>query len=363
MPEELLTDEQQGMLIEELVNAFLSINRLKNWLQLNLSRGLAILTDGNLKQELGNLFIWAKSEDGMHLLLQTLANQPPSEDEGITAIIYGITLGKIKKQRKNLYGVPSVPPQQNWFAADRPFVNRNPLRDHLAQLRDSPPGAKCIFVIDGDDRTGKSFSVSLATACSPPDSILPTIDIDNFARYSAMLDARELACLIAGNEEGCPSYDPTKESEAVPRLMYWLNKILKPKNLWIIIDHCNRKALTDGARSLLKELSERIRNGELPHIRLILVDFDRNELPQEWRDDVRYDRAILPDRDHVKEWCLRLATVTKRDHTDKELDKWASEVFDKLDEYDPEDGTWHKELERRLRHTFNQIIDFDEVGQ
>lgn len=244
MAEELLSNEQRSLLLDKLVQAFMSIDGLKAWLQGNFSIALAQLTGVNLGQELANLISWANSEDGMRNFLQTLANHPPHGNKQLPNIIFALTVGKIKAQATINYGLPDVPPHQQWLAADRPFVNRNILREHLAQLNNSPPGAKCILVIDGEDRSGKSFAVSLVIGCQAPDKILPTIDIDKYARYAATLDARGLASLIVGDEEGSPYYDPTKESEAIPRLMHWMKIRLKSIGLWIVIDHCNRKALT-----------------------------------------------------------------------------------------------------------------------
>ena len=356
MPEYVLNQDQQKVLIDKITEAFLSIEILKTWLKENFIGALAQLTaGGNLKQEIANLMIWANSEDGMRTLLQKLVDRPPNSNVELPPIIFGLTSGKIKAQAMIQDDLPVVPPHMRWLAAGRPFVNRNNLRDHLAVFDNSQPGAECILIIDGEDRAGKSFGVSLAIGCQATENVSPTIDLDEYAQVGATVDARLLACSILGDDNGCPSYDPTKENEAVPRLLIWLTKRLKPQHLWIIIDHCNRKAVTEGARSLLKQLAERIRRGELPNIRLILVDFDRNELPREWRNDVRHDRAILPDKDRVKEWCTQLATAAKRRHTKEDVEQWVNEVFTPLKNLSLDDGSWHGELKERLRLAIERI--------
>lgn len=356
MPENLMLDEQRPLLIDKLIKSFLSINELITWLQGNFDTALAQLTGGNLKHEIANLLTWANSEDGMRTLLQMLADRPPNNNVELSLIIFALTNGKIKARAGIKDELPVVPLHKRWVAADHPFVNRDNLRNHLADLDISKPGPKCILIIEGEDRSGKSLGLSFAIGCQAPENVLPTIDFDEFARVGAMVDARELSILIIGDDNLCPPYDPTKEIEAVPRLTVWLTRRLKPQHLWIIIDHCNRKAITEGARLLLKQLAERIKRAELPNIRLILTDFDRNELPWDWRNDVRHDRAVLPDKERVKEWCTQLATAGRRRHTNKEAEQWVKEVFTPLESLSRDDGTWHGELKKRLRLAIERIM-------
>jgi hypothetical protein len=355
MPDILLTTEQQRLLSEKLTETFLSIGQLQTWLQNNFLTALAQLTGGNLGNEIANLLIWANSEDGMRTLLQKLADHPPNSNLNLPPIIYGLTNGKIRAQAVGGDDLPVEPPHMRWLAADHPFVNRNDLRNHLAGLDNSPPGAQRILIIDGEDRSGKTLGVCFAFGCRPA-SDLPIIDLDDFARVPTMVDARELATQIVGDDSGCPSYDPTKENEAVPRLILWLTRKLAQKHLWIIIDHCNRKAVTEGARSLLKQLAERIRTGQLPTISLILVDFDRNELPPEWRNDVRHDRAALPDEKRVNEWFTQLATAGRRKYTKEDAEQWVNEVFTPLENLSFDDGSWHGELKRQLQYAIKRIM-------
>jgi len=78
--------------------------------------------------------------------------------------------------------------------------------------------------------------------------------------------------------------------------------------------------------------------------------------PHQKRDEVRYDHAVLPNESTVREWCLQLATAARRKHSDLLADKWAGDVFSRLDDLSPNDGTWHKELERRLRQAIDRIM-------
>jgi hypothetical protein len=361
---QLLKLEDRPVLIEALTQAILTIDTLKTWLGAHYPNALPQLGPGHLGAELPSLITWADGEDGMRTLLQRLADHPPGE--GIPPMIFAFTHGEIKQQAKTNRGLPPVPADQSWFAASRPFVNRSPLRKHLREL-DSSDGVESVLVIDGEARTGKSFAVSLAMGFEPARRSRPRLDIEDYARSARGLNARDLAVEIAGVDKGCPPFDDTKESEAVPRLLIWLTarlneELRERQTLWIIIDHCNRPALTDGARSILAGLAERLCRGDLPGVRLILVDFDRNELPPKWRDFVRHDRAELPGKEHVAEWFLQLATAAKRKYAPGAPVQWAGEVFAGVNGCCPKDGSWFIELERQLRQGVDRILACEELA-
>lgn len=351
MPDELLRETDWETLQKKLIKAFLTVDGLKSWLASHLSTALPRLEGRDLGSELTNLMVWAKSDDGMREFLQQLADHPPGGDVRLPAVIEVLTGRRVIPKGNNW--LPDREPHESLFAANRPFVNRRPLRDRLDRLRKTSTGSECIMVIDGEDRSGKSFSLCLARSCQDPKSRLPTIDMEGYARSGEMVDAGKLAGEIAGEEWS--QYDPTKENASIYSLVQWLSGKLLTKPIWIIIDHCNRKVVTQGARSLLKELALKIGTGDLPGTRLILVDFNPEELPDEVRDDVLHDRAVLPDRDTVRDWCSALATAANRKHAPEEVQQWVSEVFQDLDQHPSEDGTWHREFQRRLKQAVERI--------
>jgi hypothetical protein len=354
---ELLKTEDRLLLTKELIDALLTIDALQGWLRAHYPAALPHLGAEPLQAEVTRLLTWANSVDGMHALLQLLVDHPPGPR--IPWLIYAWTHAKIEPRARTRQGLPIVSPDRSWFAASRPFVNRGALRQHLKDLEVSA-GAQAVLVIDGEERTGKSFAVSLALGFESAQTSHPPLDIDEFARAGAQLNARDLAVLIAGDNHGSPPFDVTKEDEAVPHLMVWLTSKLRGRKLWIIIDHCNRRVLTQAARSILTSLATRLRSGALPDVRLILVDFDRNELPQQWRNQIRYDQAQLPDERCVEDWCLQLATAAKRLHPPGAPAQWANEVFAKLMGRSLADGSWHAELEQQLQETVERIMACDE---
>lgn len=152
----ILDNNEQALLFEDLVTAFLTVEDLRTWLQTYYTAGLPRLSSGNLEHELSNLITWAKAKDGMETFLQQLTDHSPRGDTELPAMIFALTLGEIKAQPKTRNGLPVVPPHQSWLAADRPFVNRKDLRKHLEDLATSPPRARCILVIEGKDARGRA---------------------------------------------------------------------------------------------------------------------------------------------------------------------------------------------------------------
>lgn len=349
--DDLLNTDQRALLVEELIRAFTTEQSLRGWLQQRLPAALPHLAAGSLVQQLGDLFKWAGAEDGLRALLQKLADHPPAPD--LPAIVTALSVGQIRAQ---VPGSALLRPHQRLLVADRPFVNRLSLRQHLQAMADAAPGAGRILVIEGDERSGKSFAVGLAFSCQGQPDPPPPIDINDYAASGASLDARELAEQIVGDAAGMPAYDPTKEEEAVPRLMFWMSNRLRAQDRWILIDHCNRPVLTGGARSLLRTLATKVQGGFLPRVWLVLVDYDRNELPAAWRLNVLHDRAALPDEGHVAEWCRQFAAAQNRKHAEAQPVQWARDVFAAAAAGKREDGSWHIAFEHGLRQVANTIL-------
>jgi len=337
-----MTTEEEKRLWEQLLRAFRVIGELNNWLARNLPSMLPELGPGNLSTELTTLLRASDAQDGRQALFQALCDDPPDPDIPYAIFVY--THGTIKS--KTPYAA-QLPPHQRTFVASRPFVNRTNLRKQLQELATSA-GGKRILVVDGDSRSGKSFAMSMALETAEPESVQWPINIDDYATSGVTLDAREFAIAIVGHENGCPAFDLTKEDEAVPRLMTWLATELQNKKIWIIIDHCNRQVMTRAAGRLLKLLVDRLYQGGLNGVRLILADFNRNELPPQLQNMIRYDRAELPVLQHVEEWCRQVAKLEQREFDEAEPAQWANDVFAGLQSYRRDDGSWHMVFEQRL---------------
>jgi len=356
---DLLNPAQRELLIDRLIEVFATVQDLRAWLRQHFAAALPHLADGSLVQELARLFSWASSEDGLRSLLQHLADRPPAAN--LPDIIMALSINEIRPRQRAPAGL-AQPPHQSLLAADRPFVNRVLLRQKLAVFTQAPPGPRRILVIDGDERSGKSFAVSLALGCQAAPAV-PTapIDINDFAGSGVSVDALELAGLIVGDQEGAPAYDPTKEEEAVPRLVAWMGRRLLGQERWVVIDHCNRAVLTRGAHHLILALAGKLHSGAFTSVRLLLVDFDPGELPAAQRPQVLHDRAALPDEGHVAEWCRQFAASERRRHEAADPAQWAREIFAAAASGNRADGSWHIEFERQLNLARERILACEEV--
>lgn len=356
--DDLLNTDQRALLADHLTQVFGTAPALQAWLDKRLPAALHRLAPGSLVDQLGGLFKWASAEDGFRKLLQALADHPPETAPDLPAIVYAFSVGEIRPRVAP--GSPQLP-HQSLLVFDRPFVNRLSLRQHLQAMAQAAAGARRILVIEGDERSGKSFAMALARSCQDQPGAPMPVDINDFAARAASVDARSLAELIVGDAEGAPPYDPTKEDEAVPRLLVWMGNRLRKQDRWVFIDHCNRAVLTRGARSLLVDLAAKVQSGFLHTVRLVLVDFDRNELPAQWRLNVLHDRAALPEESHVAEWCRQFAAVQRRKHAEAEPTQWAHSVFAAAGNCKREDGSWHIAFEHRLRQVADTILACEEL--
>jgi hypothetical protein len=317
-----------------------------------------VLTGNTLDLQTLALLNWAESEGRLNDLLQKLVDDPPHGHSGLEYTIFALTQGEIMKTKTS--DRPQVQPYQDWFAADIPFVDRSDLRKHLEELAGSPPGPRSVLVIEGQDLSGKTHSTRLAKQCQPADRLV-SIDINDYqTRFNALDLARGI--MQYRDEEGLPPFDPTKENDAVPRLLSWLIGKLKTRKMWLIIDHCNRQSMTDAARELLLMLTQRVEQGELPNVRLILVDVERNKLPGRLKFATRHDIATPPSVDHIRKWCKSLSDAARRNNSVDQLNRWADEIFIGLDQSFGDPQERYLELENRLRNTAEKILASEVLG-
>jgi hypothetical protein len=219
---------------------------------------------------------------------------------------------------------------------------------------DGSQGANRVLVIEGDHLSGKSYSVRLATQCQPRDRSI----VINIADYeSTTCDILELAQRFTEyREEKLPSYDSTKENEAVGRVLGWLVEKLKTRQLWLIVDHCNRPVVTEAARDLLIKLAQKIEEGLLPNVRLILVDLDWSKLPLRLKDNARRDTAEPPSKEQVSEWFKSLAEAAEKNYQPSRLSQLADGVYMNLDQSSVDANERYLEIEKRLCNAAQEIL-------
>ena len=177
-------------------------------------------------------------------------------------------------------------------------------------------------MIDGDRYSGKSHGIRFTIQCAPQDRFT-AVDVVDFG--DVVMNAADLAKAIDdGRSADFPAFDPTKEDEAVPRLLIWLTGKLRGSRRWIIVDHCGRANFSRPALILLTKLAGVIERGVLPGVRLVVAEIDRAKLPA----GAHYDRAALPSEDAVGLWCETLgAHIGKPALTKIQISGYIATVF------------------------------------
>lgn len=335
-----------------IVEEFQTIAAVDDWVALHVA-GLIddILIGKTLSERVTSLLQWMEAQSQTTKVLQALADNPPNESRRLPALINRLTNGDVKPTASIASGIPPVDPHRDWFVTGRPFVNRETLRTALETFDNAAAGANSVLVIEGDERTGKTHGIRLATWCAPQTRFSP---VDMKAIWgTADIGVAELAQAISPSAAEFPHVDPTKEDAAVPPLLIWLRNKLKGTRQWIIVDHCNRLNLSSAAETLLFKLAGLIEQGSLPGVRLILADVQRSRLPDSLKTNCRYDRAELPDRTAVKKWCQTLAKHVGKTLDDQALAKHLDTVF----AVDPATNTpvSMTEFEQRLQSVFVDI--------
>jgi hypothetical protein len=302
-----------------------------------------------------NLLVWANA-DGIGMgLLQLLADNPPNASAKLQSILNFLTRGQI---RPSLSELPPVLPHERLMVTSRPFANRFPLRDKLQRLAAAGPGADSVLIIEGKQRSGKSYGVRLALQCGPPTSR----EVDFGTWGSDQVFVWDLAQAIypqASHELNARKFDPTKEDAEVPWLFNWLSGKLHPgPPTWILLDHCNRATISRASGALLFKLAQAVERGALPEVRLVLADIAPTSLPAELhKNKNRWDTAGLPDRAAVLDWCKKVAAGLQalgrlaKPCTPEQIDSWVESVFAPT-----ADGeTFVDVLEPRLRDVYEEM--------
>lgn len=321
---------KRKQLVDAIKKAFLTAAAVESWLAEEFDENVGNMFVGaSFDDKIAYLVTWANAR-GAETLLQKLADRPPGG-----SVLLQIEVASISGIRPANADFAPVAPHVDWFVTKRPFANRKGLRAALQTFDQAAPGADSVLVIEGDRFSGKSYGVRFARQCAPPGRFV-SVDVAQY--YEGQMNVAELVHAIDRHTErhDFPSFDKTKEAEAVPRMVGWITaKLSGPVTTWLIVDHCDRPNLTDPARELLLRLATNIEDGTLTNVKLILADIDRKKLPAVLRGS-RHDRAILPNQKEVEEWCQGLATHLGQGCTEEQIKAYAKDVFAGLDGLDGE---------------------------
>jgi len=162
-----------------------------------------------------------------------------------------------------------------------PFVSRLPLRLNLRRLAGPTANARPILVVNGIDKSGKTYSTNYIEHFSyvKPPIITYSIELDPELglEMGAKEVAREFVSLMGRSLDSMPESDTNQKLYARQLALWVLNEAAQsPAQQWFILDNFRGDSLRPDTRDLLIALSDRITTGVFSQkCRLILIGFDK----------------------------------------------------------------------------------------
>jgi hypothetical protein len=184
----------------------------------------------------------------------------------------------------------TTPLAQTMFSPGCIFVDRKPLRDHLAKLS-SPMAAPTVLLVRGDTRCGNTWTERLVDAVARSYGGTPVYLYEGFV---ALLDDVVKSLFTA---VGAPGYVmPTDSTEAALYkqicLDLWAAAQESGKVYWIIIDDLGtaEPRLDPAIRSFLDQFVLMMASPAMSQwFRLVLLNYPSGQVPTRWRDEVWLD--------------------------------------------------------------------------
>jgi hypothetical protein len=172
--------------------------------------------------------------------------------------------------------------------ADRPFVNRRPLRNHLLDL--TGPGGSAVLLIDGQGQTGKTFSYYLINHVAPTRGY-----IVNKFKMTALPKPDELAADILGrigDERPLPPQGHESAERWAEKLAGTIARAIveRKSQRLLLFDEFSDTPLPDGTESLIIRLATYADEELRPYLRVVAIRF-RAALPPDLDDVALRDDA------------------------------------------------------------------------
>ncbi len=243
----------------------------------------------------------------------------------------------------------------SWVRNGFPFADRAALRETLEDL--SSAGGRAILRIEGDPRSGKTYTTELLEYVSEASAWkFKIIQVKIEEGGDQGMNALTLAQIIVGEmgfantPRDSPLLDPTVHN--ISSLLSWILRcaINSGRQWWLFFDGFRFLPQQNSARSLAQGLADKIANGShRQYLRLILTDFD-TLLSRVDDEKIAYDRLVtpLPDpeaRAAVRDCLDRVYKDAKRNPAPGDLDARTEAVLAGI----PPNEAWTPALSKRLR--------------
>jgi len=180
----------------------------------------------------------------------------------------------------------ATPFEEVLLAGGRPFANRRTLRTRLRELTDRA-GAS-VLLVDGDPRTGKSFSYYLISHAAQ-DFVVNRFKLGRLPKPDVLADEILGRLFVT---ENLPPMGPESAERWAEKLADIVARAIQKeqKKRILIFDEFSDTPLPDGTTSLIVRLAQYADEELRPYLRVVLMRF-RSDLPQELDDVVLRDSA------------------------------------------------------------------------
>lgn len=282
----------------------------------------SIATGDNVPNILNKVIANAQAESWLIALIETAKNLGADSD-GLQHLLDDLQPAQVLGE--------GDPYHAHILADGSAFVDREALRKALCALN----AGTNILIVDGEEFSGKSYSVRLIRYIRDRTDNFKIIFVD-LADLAAGTDtpirAEDIAEQIAGQmklQEDIPSRQNEQDGAWIQRFCVWLTRKLEDDTLvrWIVIDSFNKVLLTQGAQDLIKQLAKRI-TVNLPTLRLVLLGYqDALALKGIVYAEFPHESVMPFGEPELIEFMIKLYGARKKG---KQIDFTQSEVADSV---------------------------------
>ncbi|KAA2238778.1 hypothetical protein F0L74_21420 [Chitinophaga agrisoli] len=268
-------------------------------------------------------------------------------------------------QRISIPPPPLANPLDSTILMDgAPFVNRRSLRTHLKKFSTAATNTRPILVVNGEYRSGKSYSVkyiSHFTNTPQPGaqlSIIPYIvefDPDLAADLGAEEVAKKLVSLMGRPLSTAPEKNTNVKLYAQRLALWVLSEAAQTRwQSWFVLDNFQHEKVRQDARDFLLALSAEVPNGVFPQTcRLILIGIDRATLTV----DAGLIEQDKTDACPVAEIDIAIAEIIAHAPVGLPIERVKAFIYNSL----PVDSNRMMMLNWRLRALHYAIIEIEEI--
>ena len=231
--------------------------------------------------------------DAVRLCMLDGFNNNPTWMERLLSIYQLTTLNSKVKEIWEYARIPPPPAPNPYILTvlnnTIPFVNRTLLRNHLDRLSQPMANAQPILVVNGEVRSGKSYSTNYIDHFSNlKNTVIPCsakLDKEIGLDLTAEKLARDLVSQMAMSTDDIPGPEENMRAYAETLAGWVLNKgsQIKDMNCWFVLDNFKKSPfLHPSTDYFITALSYKITQGMYTRkCRLILIGFDRAMLTVE----------------------------------------------------------------------------------